>query len=62
MPVAAMRAGDVVVAAQRFAHADGDGFFTDIQMRQAGHERARVELIYIFFEQSNRHHLAIHAQ
>ena len=62
MAVAAMRAGDVVIAAQRFAHAHGDGFFTDIQMRQARHQRPRVQLIYIFFEQTNRHHLAIHAQ
>ena len=42
MPVAAMRAGDVIVGAQRFAHAHGDGFFADVQVRQAGHQRARV--------------------
>ena len=60
--MAAMRAGDVVIGAQRFANSDRDRFFADVKVRQARHQRARVQFIYIFFKQTDRHHLAVHAQ
>ena len=62
VPVAAMRAGDVVVAAQRFANADSDGFLANIEMRQAGHQGTRVEIVDLLFEQADRDHLAVGAQ
>ena len=55
----AMRAGNVVVAAQRFAYADGDRFLADIQMRQTRHLGAEIKLIDLFFEQTDLQHLAI---
>ena len=63
MPVAAMRAGDVVVAAQRLADADGDGFLADVEVREARHQRARVEIVDLLLEQANRIiMLPVHAQ
>src|ERR1700722_15532894 len=57
-----MRAGDVVVDIQRFADADGDGFFAAVEMRQAGHERAGVEFVDLLLEMADPHHLAVGAQ
>ena len=59
--MAAMGAGDVVVAAERLADADGDRFLTDIQVGEAGHQGAGIEVVHPLFEQANRQHLAIHA-
>src|SRR5262249_27748337 len=58
--VAPVRAGDVVLARQRFADADGHGFLADIEMSEAGHQRARIEIVDALLEQANRHHLAMH--
>ena len=58
----AMRAGDVVGALERFAHAHRDRFFADVKMRQAGHQRPRVELVDLRFELADRDHLPVHAQ
>src|SRR5580658_10089427 len=60
--MAAMRAGYVVVRAKRFANAHGNGFFADVKMRQAWHQRACVQFIHIFFKQTDGHHLTVHAQ
>ena len=60
--MAAMRAGDVIIAPQRFADSDGDCFFADVKMRKARHHRARIQLIHLFFEEPNPLHVAIHAQ
>src|SRR5262245_9791876 len=61
MPVTAMRAGDVIVRPQRFAHAHGHGLFAYIKVRQAGHQSARVEIVHLLFEQPDRHHPPVHA-
>src|SRR5580658_6701887 len=60
--MAAMRAGHVVVRAKRFANTDGNRFFADVKMRQARHQRACVQFIYVFFKQTDGHHLTVHAQ
>ena len=60
--MAAVRARDVVVRSQRLADADGDRFLADVQVREAGHQRARVEIVDPFLEQADGHHLAVHAQ
>src|SRR5262245_37306713 len=57
-----MRAGDVVVFPQRFAHADGDCLFTDIEVRETGHHRAGIEIVDALLEQTNRDHLSIQPQ
>src|ERR1700731_2209181 len=61
MAVAAMRASDVVVRAQRFADPDGNCFFTNVQMSQARHQCARVQLVHLLLEQSNAEHPPVHA-
>jgi hypothetical protein len=60
--VAAVRARDVVVAAERLAHADGDGLLADVEMRQAGHLRAAVELVHALLEQADAAHPLVHAK
>src|SRR5580698_3239156 len=62
MAVATVRAGDEIIATQRLAYADRDRFFADVQMRQARHQRARIQFIYMFFEHADGHHLAIQSQ
>jgi hypothetical protein len=54
-----VRAGDIVVASQRFTHAHGDGLLADVQMRKAGHLGAEIELIDLFLEATDLHHLPI---
>ncbi len=62
MAVAAMRAGDVVVGTERLADADGDGFLTYIEVSEAGHQGAGVEIVDLFFEQPDHQHPAVHAE
>ena len=62
MAVTAVRAGDVVVVVQRFADADGNRLFTDVEVREARHQRAGVEIVDPLLEQANRHHLPIHRE
>src|SRR5580704_5766012 len=57
-----MGAGDVVVVAQGFANAYRDSLFSYIQVRQSRHQRSRIELIDLFFEQANHLHAAVHLQ
>ena len=54
-----VRAGYIVVAPQRFTNADGDRLLADIQMRKAGHLGAEIELIDLFLEATDLHHLPI---
>src|SRR5215469_4723110 len=62
VPVPAMRARDVVIPPQRAASADGNGFFPAVQVRQSGHERPRVQLVHLLFEQTDAHHLPVRVQ
>ena len=62
MAVTAVRAGDVVVVPQRLADADGDGFFADIQVREARHQRAGVQIVHLLLEQANHQHLPVHVE
>src|SRR5277367_5731144 len=57
-----MRAGDVIIGTQCLTKSHGDRFLSDVKVRQARHQRACVQLIYIFFEQADGHHLPVHAQ
>src|SRR5712691_633562 len=60
--VTAMRAGDVVVLAERHTDADGDGFLADVEMREARHLRTAVELVDALFEGTNRRHPAVRVE
>ena len=60
--MAAMRAGDVVVGAKSFADAHGDSLFAHIEVRQSWHQRSRIKLVHLFFEQANHLHAAVHLQ
>ena len=62
MAVAAMGAGDVVIASQRRADANRDGFFAAIEMGKARHARGFVEVVDLFFEEANLRHLVIACQ
>src|ERR1022692_1227994 len=62
MSMTAMCARDVIGALERFTHAHRDRFFANVKMSQPRHERARVELVYLPFEQPDREHLPVHAQ
>ena len=62
VPVAAVRAGDVVVDPQRFANAHRDSLFAAVKMRQAGHQSAGVEFVHLLFKQANPHHLPVGTQ
>src|SRR5215475_15358449 len=59
--VAAMRAGDVIRRFQRLAHTNCYRFFTDVEVRQSGHQRTRIEFVDLFFKQADGQHLAVHA-
>ena len=54
-----VRAGYIVVAPQRFTNAHGDRLLADIQMGKAGHFGAEIELIDLFLEATDLHHLPI---
>jgi hypothetical protein len=54
-----VRAGDVVVAPQRFTHAHRDRLLADIQMGKTRHFGAEIELIDLFLEATDLHHLPI---
>jgi len=60
--VPAMRAGDVIIAPQRLAHAHGDAFFAGVEMRQAGHLGGLVQLVHLLLEHAYLEHLLVHVQ
>src|SRR6266851_1553145 len=62
MAVAAVGARDEVVALERLADADRDRLLADIEMGQAGHLRALVELVHLLLEGADLGHLAVHVQ
>src|SRR3989454_4796172 len=62
MAVSAMRARDEVVAAQRLADADGDGLLADVEVGEAWHLRALVELVHLLLEGADLRHLAVHVE
>ena len=51
--MAAVRGRDPVVAAERGAHADGDRLLADVEVREAGHLRAAVELVRLLLEEAD---------
>jgi hypothetical protein len=59
MPVAAVRAGNVVVALQRLADSDGDGFFANVEVGQSRHLGRNVKFVYILLEQPDLDHLLV---
>src|SRR4029453_7003962 len=56
VPVTPVGAGDVVVSPQRLAHADGNRFLTDVQVREARHQGSRVKIVNASLEQGVSHH------
>src|SRR5207247_433621 len=59
MAVPAVRARDEVVAAQRLAHAHGHALLADIEVGEARHLRALVQLVHLLLEGANLRHLPI---
>ena len=62
VPVAAMGRGDVVVPPQRLACADCDRLLTDVEVREAGHLRAAIEVVHRLLERADPDHLRVHPQ
>src|SRR5712692_7626676 len=62
VPVATMRAGDVVISAERFADPNRYPFFAHIQVCETRHQGASVELIHLLLEQANAHHTPVHPE
>jgi hypothetical protein len=62
MSVAAMSARNVVGLLKRFAYAHCDRFFSDVEVRQARHQRARVKFVDLRFELADGGHLPVHAE
>src|SRR4051812_43022297 len=60
--VAAMRRRDPVVLAQCAADADGDRLLTDVQMREAGHLRAAVQIVRLLLEEADLRHPPVHLE
>ncbi len=60
--VAAVGAGDEVVAAQGLADPDGHAFLAYIEVGQPRHLRALVQLVHLLLEGANLGHLAVHVQ
>src|SRR5882672_6433410 len=60
--VAAMRARDEVVPLERLADPDRDRLLADIEMGQAGHLRALVELVHLLLEGADLGHLPVHVE
>jgi hypothetical protein len=61
MSMAAVCAGDVIRLSQRFADTHGNGFFANVKMSEARHERACVEIVDFSFKNANRQHLPVHS-
>src|SRR5581483_11345436 len=62
MSVPAMRAGDVIIHAERLAYSDRDPLLPAIQVGQSRHQRAGVQFVDLFFEKTNANHLPVDAQ
>src|SRR5579884_407340 len=60
--VPAMRRGDVVVLAKRRADADRDALLADVEVREAGHLRAAVEIVHLLLEEADPRHRAVHLE
>src|SRR5439155_19649847 len=58
--VTTMGARNVVVGLERFANPDRNGLLANVEVREAGHQGAGVEIVDPLFEQANGHHLAVH--
>src|SRR3989442_9252956 len=58
--VTTMGACNVVVRSERFANPDRHGLLADVEVREAGHQGASVEIVDPFLEQANGHHLPVH--
>src|SRR5512146_920340 len=61
VPVAAMRAGDVIVGTQCLANPYRYRLFAYIQVRQSRHQGPGVEVVHLFFKQPDAHHLPVHS-
>jgi hypothetical protein len=62
MAVASMSAGNVIVGSEGRADADRDGFFTDVEVGEAGHQRSSVQIVDLLFEEADGQHPPIHAE
>src|SRR6516162_6739020 len=60
--MATMRTGDVIVNAHCLANSNCDSLFPAVEVCQAWHERAGIELVDLLFKQPDAHHLPVRVQ
>jgi hypothetical protein len=59
MAMAAVRAGNVVIASQRLTNTHSNRFLPDIEMSKARHFGAEIKLVDLLFEKPDPQHLAV---
>jgi len=57
-----MGARDEVVPVEGLADADGHGLLPDVEVGQARHLRALVQLVHLLLEGADLRHLAVHVE
>src|SRR6185503_13309291 len=62
MTMTAMGTGNVIFFIECFTDPDSNCLFTNIQMCQAGHLRALIQLVDLLLECANLEHLLVHLQ
>src|SRR5262250_420254 len=60
--MSAMGAGYVVLPTQCLTDADGDRLLPHVQVGQARHQGARVQIVDLILEQTYRNHLPVHLE
>src|SRR5581483_4802087 len=60
MAVPAMRAGDIVIATQGGAYSHSYRLLANVEMSQAGHFGAKIQLVHMLFKNTDFEHLLVH--
>ena len=62
MTMPSVRAGNIIIAAKRFAYSHGYSFLACIQVSKSGHFSAEIQCIDMLFKDPYLEHLLIHVQ
>src|SRR5713226_1629879 len=60
MPMAPVRARNVIVRPQRFANSHRHCFLANVKVRQPRHQRPRIKFIHLLFKLPDHHHPPVH--
>src|ERR1700686_1839475 len=59
MPVATVRAGDVIGLLKSLTDPNRNRFLANVQVREPRHQRARIKFIHLLLKQPDAHHLPV---